>query len=94
MNVLDTLGGICNNTPVGMTDLALGIMLSVVAVLAATLTLLPAVLGKLGVSALVAITGGAPGVSALGAFHHAWWAFSVIGLAAGAVLYALSAREA
>ena len=48
----------------------------------------------LGVSALVAITGGAAGAPALDAFHHAWWAFSAIGLAAGAVLYALPAREA
>ncbi len=39
----------------------------------------------LGVSVLVAVTASTAGASALAAFHHAWWAFAVIGLAAGAV---------
>jgi EmrB/QacA subfamily drug resistance transporter len=43
----------------------------------------------LGVSVLVAVTGRAAGASALSAFHHVWWAFGVIGLSAGAVVYVL-----
>ena len=47
----------------------------------------------LGVSVLVAVTASTAGTSALTAFHHAWWAFAAIGLAAGAVPYALPARN-
>jgi EmrB/QacA subfamily drug resistance transporter len=48
----------------------------------------------LGVSVLVAVTASTAGISALTAFHHAWWAFAAIGLAAGAVPYARPARDA
>ena len=47
----------------------------------------------LGVSVLVAVTASTAGASVVTAFHHAWWAFAVIGLAAGAVPFALPDRD-
>jgi MFS family permease len=47
----------------------------------------------LGISVLVAVTASTARPSVLAAFHHAWWAFAVIGLAAGAVPYVLPSRE-